>query len=166
MVNPAMTRPEKGDKAPDFHLLDQNGNGWSLGDFEGHFLVLFFYKGDGTKYCTEQVQGFRDRFDAFKKLDAKVVGISRDDSESHDAFAAQHQLPFNLLSDPDLETASAFGIADAEPDDPVSPVSRDTFLIGPDGAVLKVYKNVRNTKEHADEVLEDLNEHVNVPAAE
>lgn len=159
-----MTHLKTGDKAPEFHLRDQNGNGWGLGDFEGHFLVLFFYKGDGTEHCTRQVEGFRDLHKEFKKLSAKVIGISGDDEESHDEFAIKCKLPFNLLSDPDRETAQAFGIASDEPDDPVSPVSRDTFLIGPDGTIVKVYKNVRDTGKHAREVLDDLQEHVSVPA--
>ncbi len=159
-----MTHLKSGGQAPEFRLRDQNGNGWGLGDFAGHFLVLFFYKGDGTKHCTEQVAAFRDLHDEFRKHGAKIVGVSADHAASHREFAAKSRLPFNLLSDPDLEVAGLFGIDQAEPDDPVSPVSRDTFLLGPDGAVLQVFKAVRNTTEHAAEVLESLKRFVKVPA--
>ncbi len=161
-----MTHLGKGDVAPDFHLVDQNGNGWNLSDFEGGFLVLYFYKGDGVKVCTEQALGFRELNKKFKALETRIVGVSKDGRESHVSFAAQNRLPFNLLADTELEAATAFGIADAEPDDPVSPVRRDTFLIGPDRAVLKVFKDVRNAKEHAAEVLEAVKEYVKVPAVE
>lgn len=159
-----MTHLARGDDAPEFRLLDQNGNGWGLSDFAGQFLALFFYKQDGTPYCTEQVEGFRDLHAEFKRLGAKIIGVSRDDVQSHHRFASECGLPFNLLADPDLEVAKRYGIAGEEPDDPVSPLSRDTFLIGPDGAVLQVFKNVKDTKEHAEKVLESLKKYVKVPA--
>jgi thioredoxin-dependent peroxiredoxin len=154
-----MTALTKGDQAPDFHLVDQNGNGWRLGDYKDQFLVFLFYKQDHTPGCLQLMEGFRDHYEEFTRLGAKIVGVSKDDSASHREFSAQCRLPFNLLADPELETAEAYKVLTKGGD-----IRRGTFLIGPDGTILKIYPEVKDTTKHAEAVLLDLQDHVVVPA--
>jgi thioredoxin-dependent peroxiredoxin len=154
-----MTQLKTGDEAPWFHLTDQNGNGWGLGDFEDQYLVLFFYEKDGSPEDTRQVEGFRDLHGEFKKLHARVLGISPDDNDSHDMFAARAKLPYNLLADTELEASKLFGVLEEDLGRP----RRTTFLIGPDGAVLRVYDHVKDPASHPNEVLADLKDYFALP---
>ena len=97
-----------GDPAPPFSLKDDRGDDFSLADHSGQKILLVFYPGDNTPVCTRQLCDYRDGIEAFEGLDVKVVGISKDDAESHRAFREKHQLPFTLLSDPDLEVAERY----------------------------------------------------------
>ena len=91
--------PILNEKAPDFCLSDQ----------AGHRMLLVFYPGDNTPVCTAQLCEYRDGIESFAGLGVSVVGISSDDLESHQAFRNKHDLPFVLLSDPDLEVAKLYG---------------------------------------------------------
>lgn len=90
-----------GDKAPDFELKDGNGETWKLSEQLGKTVVLLFYPGDNTPVCTAQLCSVRDNWSDYQATGAEVVGISMDSVESHDKFAAQHELPLRLLSDSD-----------------------------------------------------------------
>lgn len=97
-----------GDMAPDFTLKDGTGKDWRLSDQRGEVVVILFYPGDETPVCTKQLCSIRDRWDDYSETGAAVVGISTDSVESHQSFAANHQLPLRLLSDPDRSVAKAF----------------------------------------------------------
>lgn len=96
------------DEAPDFVLNDEEGRPFSLRDHRGEMLLLVFYPGDDTPVCTRQLCDYRDGIEAFEGLGVRVVGISKDGAESHRAFKEKHNLPFTLLSDPDLGVAAAY----------------------------------------------------------
>lgn len=100
-----------GDALPDLTLSDQEGQPVRLHDLKaGGWLVLFFYPKDETRLCTQEVCGFRDAYQDFRDAGAEVVGISSDDAGSHRRFAAKHQVPFRLLSDPQGQARQAFGV--------------------------------------------------------
>jgi len=96
------------DQAPDFELNDESGKTFSLSEHRGEVLLLVFYPGDNTPVCTRQLCDYRDGIEAFDGLGVRVVGISKDDAQSHQAFKNKHGLPFTLLSDPGLEVAAAY----------------------------------------------------------
>lgn len=101
---------EVGTKAPEFTLNDKDGNAVSLKDFLGKKVVLYFYPKDSTPGCTRQAQAFRDAFKEYTDLGAVIIGISKDSVKSHFNFAAKHELPFILLSDPDLLAIQAYEV--------------------------------------------------------
>jgi peroxiredoxin len=96
------------DKAPQFVLQDDQGREFSLAEQAGQRLLLVFYPGDNTPVCTKQLCDYRDGVEAFAGLGVKVVGVSNDSAESHRAFRQKHDLPFTLLTDPDLEVAALY----------------------------------------------------------
>ena len=96
-----------GTKAPEFTLEDKDGNKVSMSDFKGKKVVVYFYPKDNTPGCTRQACAFRNAYDGFKKEDIQVIGISKDSIKSHQKFAEKHELPFILLSDPDLVAKKA-----------------------------------------------------------
>ena len=101
---------EVGTKAPDFTLFDKNGESISLSDFIGKKVVLYFYPKDNTPGCTRQACAFAQSYDAFKSKDIVVIGISKDSVASHLKFAQKHDLPFILLSDPELQAIQAYDV--------------------------------------------------------
>ena len=101
---------EIGNKAPDFTLLDKDGREVSLSSFLGKKIVLYFYPKDNTPGCTRQACAFAGAYEEFKKKDTVVIGISRDSVASHVKFAEKYNLPFILLSDPELIAINAYGV--------------------------------------------------------
>ena len=101
---------EVGTKAPDFTLFDKNGISVCLSDFIGKKVVLYFYPKDNTPGCTRQACAFAQSYDAFKSKDIVVIGISKDSVASHLKFAQKHDLPFILLSDPELQAIQAYDV--------------------------------------------------------
>jgi thioredoxin-dependent peroxiredoxin len=102
--------PKVGDKAPTFTARDQDGKTVALSDFAGkQAVLLYFYPKDNTPGCTKEACGFRDRIDDLKKQGVAVLGVSRDDAESHKKFIAQHSLTFPLLVDTDGKITEAYG---------------------------------------------------------
>jgi thioredoxin-dependent peroxiredoxin len=95
--------------APDFELESSDGGRFRLSNHKGRRLLLVFYPGDNTPVCTRQLCDYRDGLEAFSDLGVEVVGISPDDAQSHRSFRERHDLPFVLLSDPDLEVAARYG---------------------------------------------------------
>ena len=96
------------DKAPPFVLDDDQGQPFSLADHAGRKLLLVFYPGDNTPVCTKQLCDYRDGVEAFAGLGVDVVGISNDSAESHRKFRQKYDLPFTLLTDPDLSVAERY----------------------------------------------------------
>jgi peroxiredoxin Q/BCP len=148
-----------GIKAPEFVLPDQDGKMHRLADYRGKWVLLYFYPKDNTSGCTKEACAIRDEFPRFGKLDAVVLGVSKDSVESHRRFADKHNLPFTLLSDSETKVLKAYGawgrkkMAGRE----YMGIFRKSFLIDPKGVIAKVYEKVKPL-EHAAEVLEDLKE--------
>ncbi len=99
-----------GTKAPDFTLKDKDGNEVSLSDFAGKKVVLYFYPKDSTPGCTKQACSYRDNFDQFREKGVVVIGISKDSIKAHTNFTAKNDLPFLLLSDPELQAIQAYDV--------------------------------------------------------
>ena len=97
-------------KAPDFRLINQQGESVSLSDYIGKKVVLYFYPKDNTPGCTRQACAFAAGYEAFRKNSVVVIGISKDGIESHRKFAEKYNLPFILLADPDLEAIKAYDV--------------------------------------------------------
>ena len=100
----------EGTKAPAFTLPDQNGDPVSLSDFAGKKVVLYFYPRDNTPGCTRQACAFAETWEEVEKQNVVVIGISKDSAASHQKFAQKYQLPFILLSDPQLQAIQAYGV--------------------------------------------------------
>lgn len=150
---------EKGMKAPEFTLPDKDGNMVSLSDFAGKKIVLYFYPKDNTPGCTRQACAFAKTYEAFKKDDIAVIGISRDSAASHQKFAEKYELPFVLLSDPELKAIEPYGVwQEKKLYGKVSMgVVRTTFIIDENGNVEKVMPKVK-PDTNAAEILEYLAE--------
>ena len=150
---------QAGDQAPDFALPDQDGREHRLSDYRGSTVALYFYPRDNTPGCTKQACAFRDRHAAIAAAGAVVLGVSTDDAASHAAFRAEHGLPFPLLVDEGATVASAYGAWGEKTLYGRTSIgmTRSTFVIGPDGALLKVWKRAR-AADNADAVLKLLRE--------
>ena len=149
--------PAPGDRAPDFSGTDQTGQTVSLSDFAGRTLALYFYPKDDTPGCTTQACNLRDGSDDLAEAGVAVVGVSPDDAASHGRFAGKYALGFPLLADPDrtiLEAYGAWGEKTLYGRTSVG-VKRTTFLIGPDGHVVHVFKRPK-TADHTAEILSKL----------
>lgn len=145
------------EKAPDFILTDREGKQVSLSDYIGKKVVLYFYPKDSTPGCTRQACAFAGSYDRFRELGVEVIGISRDSVKSHQNFAAKNNLPFVLLSDPQLEAIQAYGVwQEKKLYGKVSMgVVRTTFIIDEKGMVEKVMEKVK-PDTNAQEILEYL----------
>ncbi len=148
---------EVGKKAPDFTLLDENGEKVKLSHFKGKRVVVFFYPKAMTPGCTREACDFRDEVNAFKKKDVAVLGISKDTPESQRKFKEKYQLPFPLLSDADLEVHKAWGVWGKKNmyGKMVEGTIRTTVLVGADGKVEAVFPKVK-VDGHVGAVLESL----------
>ncbi|NNC77462.1 MAG: peroxiredoxin [Woeseiaceae bacterium] len=149
----ASGQPAVGTTAPEFELPDQEGQLHSLEDYRDQWVVLYFYPKDETPGCTTEACEFRDNIFAYRSLGAQILGISLDDVESHKAFADNHGLPFPLLADTDGVVAESYGVKTKMFGMTVA--KRQTFIIGPDGLIVKHYEKVK-PKTHSAEVLADL----------
>lgn len=155
----SMKTPEKGKKAPDFTLADQNGKMRSLSDYKGKWVLLYFYPKDDTPGCTIEACALRDQFKDFKKIKAEVLGVSTDNVQSHKKFALAYDLPFTLLADEHKEVVGRYGVFREKKlyGRTYMGTVRSSFLINPQGIVQKVYEKVK-PEMHAAEVLADLKE--------
>ena len=149
---------EEGKAAPAFTLQDAAGNKVALKDLRGHNVIVYFYPRDNTPGCTKEACGFRDRWQDMQKQDAVVLGISPDSAASHQKFAAQYQLPFTLLCDPDkkvMEKYGAWGEKMMYGKKTVG-VIRSTVWIGPNGKLKKHWKRIAKAADHPAKVIEAL----------
>ena len=134
-----------GMKAPDFCLMDKDGNSVGLSDFAGKKVVLYFYPKDNTPGCTRQACAFAANYEQFQAQDVVVIGISKDSVVSHLKFAQKYNLPFVLLSDPELQAIQAYGVwQEKKLYGKVSMgVVRTTYLINEQGIIEKVMPKVK-----------------------
>ena len=144
---------EVGDKAPNFILNDQNNEAHQLSDYEGRWVILYFYPKDDTPGCTTQACDFRDAVKRIIASRSVVFGLSLDSVESHKRFSDKNNLPFSLLSDEEGVAAKSYdslnnfmGYKSAK---------RNTFIINPQGFLSKIYLSV-DPKTHSQMVLNDL----------
>ena len=132
---------EIGTKAPAFSLPDQNGDMHTLEDYKGKMVILYFYPKDSTAGCTKQACGFAELYPEFTEKDAVILGVSKDSVKSHKNFETKYQLPFTLLSDPELSCIQAYDVWKEKKNyGKVSMgVVRTTYLIDEDGIIFKAF---------------------------
>lgn len=154
------TRLQPGDSFPEFSLPDAAGDLHTLGQYDGKYVVLYVYPKDDTPGCTREACDFRDH-QMLKQHGAAILGISRDDATSHRKFAEKYSLPFPLLSDPDAEFLRAIGSFGPKTSygNTTEGVKRQTFLIGPDGKLVKSWLAVK-VDGHADAVAAAIDQDV------
>ena len=142
-----------GEPAPDFELADQYGETHALEDFQGKWLVVFFYPKADTPGCTTEACNFRDNIYAIRGAGAEVVGISVDSVEDQKKFSDKYKLPFTILSDTGGETCDDYGVLRSFGSMEVA--NRESFIVNPEGVVVKHYERV-NPETHTQDVIEDL----------
>jgi peroxiredoxin Q/BCP len=139
------------DPAPDFSLQDDQGGEFRLSEQRGRKLLLVFYPGDDTPVCTRQLCDYRDGVEAFAGLGVEVVGISNDSAESHRKFRQKYDLPFTLLTDPDLE------VADRYDSKGMLGMKRSVFLVDEEGVIRYLHiESLAVFRRRRDELLEAI----------
>lgn len=148
-----------GSLAPDFSLKDKDGNVHKLSDFRGKKVVVYFYPKDNTPGCTRQAGAFRDAYQDFRNQSIEVIGISKDSEASHQKFIEKYNLPFLLLSDPDLEAIKGFGVWQEKMNygKKTMGVVRSTFVIDEEGKIIKIFPKAK-PDSNAQDVLDFLAE--------
>ena len=146
-----------GKKAPAFALPDQEGKTHTLAQYRGQFGLVYFYPKDDTPGCTIEACQFRDNFPKFGKLNAVVLGISTDPVKKHAKFVEKYELPFTLLADEEKKVVEMYGVWGTKKfmGREYMGTARTSFLVDPEGTVVKIYENVKPAK-HAEEVIEDI----------
>jgi peroxiredoxin Q/BCP len=146
--NPPM--PEVGQTAPNFTLPNQENQPVSLDHYRGQWVVLYFYPKDMTSGCTIEAHNFQRDLDKYKALDAVILGVSVDSVDSHKQFCTKDSLTFTLLADPDKSVVEQYGALGNF--GPMQIAMRNTFLISPEGKIVKVWTKV-NPNVHSQDVL-------------
>ena len=152
-----MTAISIGQVVPDFAAQATGDKTIHLSDYRGQFVLLYFYPKDNTAGCTGQAQGFRDAYAQFTAFNTVVLGVSRDSVRSHDNFKAKHELPFDLIADTEEQLCQLFDVIKMKMmyGKQVRGIERSSFLINPDGVLIKEWRKVK-VKVHGDEVLQEL----------
>jgi thioredoxin-dependent peroxiredoxin len=154
--------PAVGAAAPDFTLMSQEGKPVNLHDFHGKWVVLYFYPKDFSSGCTIEAHNFQRDLAQYENKGVAIVGVSVDSFESHQKFCTKEGLNFKLLADPDHKVSDEYGSIMNLGVKKLS--SRHTFIINPDGVIVKEYMDVSPGK-HSEEVLADLTQLQQPPAA-
>ena len=143
--------------APEFELLDQNGEPRRLSDYRGRKVILYFYPKDMSSGCTKQACGFRDLMPQFREKGAVILGVSRDSVASHKKFESAHGLPFPLLSDPELRVIQAYDVWKEKKNygKVTMGVVRTTYLIDENGIIVKAFDKVK-AAENPTQMLAEL----------
>ena len=146
-----------GSKAPDFTLPNHEGKLYSLKDFLGKKIVLYFYPKDSTPGCTQQALGYKDNYNKFKEKDIVVIGISKDSVKSHNNFVTKNELPFILLSDESLDAISKYDVWHEKKmcGKSYMGVVRTTYIINEEGKIIYSDNQVK-AKSNALDILEKL----------
>ena len=152
-----MTSLSKGDKAPEFHGLNQNNETISLETFKGKKLILYFYPKDNTPGCTTESCNLNDNYQAWLAKGYEVVGVSPDSVTSHKKFADKFQLGFNLIADTEKEILQAYGVWGEKSmyGKKYMGVMRTTFVISESGIIEDIFEKV-DTKNHTDQIIKAL----------
>ncbi|MGC8529772.1 MAG: peroxiredoxin [Leptospirillia bacterium] len=142
--------PKEGEQAPDFRQVPASGASTptvSLGDYAGKTVVLYFYPKDDTPGCTTEACDFRDNMALLSQRGIVVLGVSKDSPASHDKFRTKYQLPFPLLSDGEGSLCQAYGVFKEKMMYGVKRmgIERSTFVIGPDGKILRALRGIKAT---------------------
>ncbi len=147
---------EVGKKAPEFTLLNQNGEEVSLSDFRGKKVVLYFYPKDSTPGCTTQACSYAEAYPEFVEKNTVVIGISKDSVASHQKFISKYELPFILLSDPDLKAITAYDVWKEKNmyGKLTMGVVRSSFLIDEEGILVKASLKVKPSDDAKDMLAE------------
>ena len=158
MSKPATSDLKVGQKAPDFTVMDDQGEKVKLADLKGKKVVLYFYPKDDTPGCTKEACAFRDGIDKIKKRGAVVLGVSADSVESHKKFKSKFDLNFPLLADSDKKMVEAYGVWKEKSmyGKKYMGIERTTFVIDENGKITHIFPKVK-VDQHYDEVLEALN---------
>lgn len=135
--------------APSFALLDQDSIVHTLAHYVGKTVLLYFYPKDDTPGCTKEACTIAEMYDDFEHAGIVVLGVSADSPASHTLFKQKYHLPFTLLSDPEKTTIAAYGAKNM-----MGMTKRVSYIIGPDGVILKVYPDV-DPANHALQILQD-----------
>ena len=150
---------KQGQKAPLFTLPDQEGKEHALADYQGQWVLIYFYPKDDTPGCTKEACMIRDSWPKFNQLKVQVFGVSVDSSKSHTKFIQKYELPFTLLADEEKKVVEKYGVWGEKKfmGRTYMGTNRMSFLIDPEGKIAKIYTTVK-PEEHASEVLKDLKE--------
>ncbi|WP_249028623.1 peroxiredoxin [Tannockella kyphosi] len=148
---------EIGSKAPDFTLYDREGKQHSLSDYLGKKVVVYFYPRDNTPGCTRQACAFKNSFQEYVNKGIEVIGISKDSQASHQKFTDKYELPFLLLSDPDLQAIQAYDVYKEKKlyGKTGLGVVRSTFVMDEQGMIIQIYAKAK-PDTNATEILEML----------
>ncbi len=149
-----MTTLQKGDKAPNFNALDQDGNTHTLHQYEGKKLVVFFYPKASTPGCTAEACDLRDNFSRFEANNYAIIGVSADSAKAQAKFKDKYEFPFPLLADENKAVIEAFGVWGPKKfmGKEYDGIHRTTFIIDEQGLIEEVITNVK-TKEHTTQIL-------------
>ena len=154
-----MSKLEMNHVVPNFDLPGTSETNFSLKNYLGKLVILYFYPRDSTPGCTSEGQDFRDNYKKFKKLNTDILGISRESIKSHENFKSKQDFPFELLSDPDEKVCKAFDVMKLKSmyGREYIGVDRSTFLVNSAGKIIKEWRGVK-VKGHALEVLNAVKE--------
>jgi thioredoxin-dependent peroxiredoxin len=147
----SITKLEPGMRAPEFTAQITNGKMIHLADYKGKKVVLYFYPKDDTPGCTVEACGLRDEYQQIHDLNAEILGVSTDDTDSHQKFTTKFRLPFQLVADPDKKITNAYGVLNEKS----NMARRVTFIIDEHGKISKIFETVKPA-EHPREVIEAL----------
>ena len=149
-----MVTLKKGDNAPDFSGLDQDGNSHKLADYKGKKLVVFFYPKASTPGCTAEACDLRDNFERFQANKYELLGVSADAASKQAKFKEKYNFPFPLIADEDKSVIEAFGVWGPKKfmGKEYDGIHRTTFIIDENGIIDEVIEKVK-TKEHAAQIL-------------
>jgi peroxiredoxin Q/BCP len=148
-----------GNPVPDFEASSTGDKTVKLSDYQGKYLVIYFYPKDNTPGCILEGQSFRDNIEKFTTLNAVIVGISRDTVRVHEGFKCKQQFPFDLLSDSDEKLCQLFDVIKMKNmyGKQVRGIERSTFLVNPEGLLVREWRKVK-VKDHCEQVVQALHE--------
>jgi peroxiredoxin Q/BCP len=151
-----MSELKIGDQAPEIKSKDQNGSNFSLKDFKGKKVVLYFYPKDNTPGCTKEACNLRDNYKELQKQGYEVVGVSADSQKKHQNFIEKFDLPYTLLADEEKEVIQAYNAWGPKKfmGKEYEGIIRKTFVIDEDGKIEDIIEKVK-TKDHAAQILKD-----------
>ena len=146
-----------GDKAPDFSLINDEGKNVTLKELKGKKVILYFYPKDDTSGCTKEACSFRDNIKIIEKKNAVVIGVSKDDTKSHQKFKKKYDLPFTLLSDENLDMLKEYDVWKEKSmyGRKYMGIERTTFIIDEKGKIKYIFNKVK-VDGHTEEILEKI----------